>query len=94
MMIALVIAALAVAASGCAVPTSGVVPAEAPDTYTVTRQGDGAWVTTAELRAASLKEASAFCEGKGKTIRVIHTKEVPARPFGGWPEAEVVFACS
>jgi hypothetical protein len=85
---------LALAASGCAVPTTGVVPAEAPGTYTVTRQGAGAWVSTAELKAASLKEAGDFCESKGRTIRVVHTKEVQARPFAGWPEAEVVFSCS
>lgn len=57
----------------------------------VTRQGAGAWVPTAELKAQAIREADASCAPKRS--RVIDTKETQARPFGGWPEAEVLFRC-
>lgn len=87
------VAALA-AITGCATPTTGVVPTTGEGTYTVTRQGEGFWVTTAELRTAALVEAGQYCEAKKQPIKVIHVKEIPAGAFGRWPEAEVVFACS
>ena len=80
-------------AAACATPTTGVVPT-GEGAYVVTRQGNGAWVATAELKAAALQEAGDYCKQRGKPIKVIHTKEIQARPFGGWPEAEVVFSCS
>jgi hypothetical protein len=79
-------------ASGCATPTTGVVPL-GEGMYTVTRQGAGAWVPTAELKAAALIEANQYCESKQRSFKVINVKEIPAGPFGRWPEAEVLFAC-
>lgn len=84
---------LSICLAACATPTSGVLPA-GEGAYVVTHQGSSALVTTADLKAAALREASAYCEQQGKRIKIIHTKEVQARPFGGWPEAEVVFNCS
>jgi len=83
---------IAVLASGCATPTTGVVP-QGDGLYTVTRQGSGVWVPTAELKADALKEAHQFCTRKQRGFKVIHTKEIPAGPFGRWPEAEIVFSC-
>jgi hypothetical protein len=50
-------------------------------------------VPTAELKADALKEAHQFCTRKQRGFKVIHTKEIPAGPFGRWPEAEIVFSC-
>jgi hypothetical protein len=79
--------------SGCAVPTTGIVP-QGNDIYTVTRQGEGFWVATNELRAAVLREAGSYCEGKGKALKILHVKEIQAGALGRWPEAEAVFTCS
>jgi hypothetical protein len=79
-------------AAGCATPTTGVVPLS-DGLAKITRQGSGAWVTTADLKALVMTDANAWCESKKKSVKVIDVKEVQARPFGGWPEAEVLFKC-
>jgi len=78
--------------NGCAIPTSGVVP-RGDDLYTVTRQGEGFWVTPDQLKAQALIEAGQYCDAKKKALKAIHSKEIPARPLGGWPESEVLFKC-
>lgn len=79
--------------TGCAVPTTGVVPARG-DMYTVTRQGAGAWVTTDSLKTEAIREAESFCSGKGKKVDVLHAKDIQAGAFGRWPESEVLFKCN
>lgn len=79
--------------AGCAVPTTGIVPRN-EGLHTVTHQGAGAWVSTDSLRAAAIQEAGAYCQKSGKTVKVVHTKEIPAGPFGRWPESEVLFSCN
>jgi hypothetical protein len=79
--------------TGCAVPTTGVVP-KGNGLHTVARQGAGAWVSTDSLKAAATQEAQAFCLQTGKTVQVIHTKEIQAGPLGRWPESEVLFSCN
>jgi hypothetical protein len=76
----------------CAVPTTGVIP-RGDGLYTVTRQGGGAWVTTDQLKAQGLTEAANYCESKKKNLKLVHSKEIPAGPFGRWPESEVLFRC-
>ena len=78
--------------AGCATPTTGVVPLS-DGLAKVTRQGAGAWVTTSDLKALAIQDASAWCEGKRQKFRVVDVKETQARPLGGWPEAEVLFKC-
>jgi hypothetical protein len=78
--------------SACAVPTTGVVP-RGDDLFTVTRQGNGAWVSVDSLKAAALQEADAYCTEKKKNLKFIHSKEIPAGPLGRWPESEVLFKC-
>lgn len=84
--------ALVVLLAGCATPTTGVVSLS-DGLAKVTRQGSGAWVSTSDLKALGIQEAAAWCEGKKQRVRVIDVKETQARPFGGWPEAEVLFRC-
>ena len=78
--------------AGCATPTTGVVPLS-DGLAKVTHQGNGAWVTTGDLKARAIQEASAWCDSKKQKLRVVDVKETPARPFGGWPEAEALFKC-
>lgn len=82
----------AVLLTSCATPTTGIVP-RGEGMYTVTRQGDGAWVTTDALKTAALQEADAFCSARSKKLKFIHSKEIPAGAFGRWPESEVLFRC-
>lgn len=77
---------------GCAVPTTGIVPRD-EGMFTVTRQGEGFWVTTDSLKVAAIQEASAYCSKKNAQVKVVHTKEIPAGPMGRWPESEVLFRC-
>ena len=84
--------ACSAALSGCAVPTTGVVP-RGDDMYTVTRQGAAAWITTDSLKVAAIQEADAYCAGKGKKYKFMYNKDIPAGPFGRWPESEVLFQC-
>lgn len=85
------LAALVVLA-GCATPTTGVVPL-ADGLRRITHQGNSAGVSTNSLRARATQEAADYCGGTGKSLRVIDTTERQARPFGSWPEAEVLFRC-
>lgn len=83
---------ISVTLSGCSVPTSGVI-SRGNDLYTVTRQGEGFWVTTDQLKNAAIQEAQASCDVKGKQLNVVHTKDIPAGAFGRWPESEILFKC-
>lgn len=90
----IVLLSLIAAASlaGCATPTTGIVP-RGDGMYTVTRQGEGFWVTPDTLKTAAIQEGDAYCKREKKGIKVIHTKEIPAGPLGRWPESEVLFKC-
>ena len=83
---------LAAILMGCATPTTGIVP-RGDGMYTVTRQGEGFWVTVDSLKAAATLEADAFCKNDKKGVKVIHTKEIPAGALGRWPESEILFKC-
>lgn len=87
---ALILAAVALA--GCAVPTTGVV-ARPEGMFTITRQGNGAWVQPMELTSAATQDAAAYCASVKQKAKIIHTKEIPAGAFGRWPESEVLFRC-
>ncbi len=78
--------------SGCANQTTGIVP-KGDGLNTVTRQGEGFWVTLDSLRTAAILEADAYCKRSSRSVKVMHTKEIPAGPLGRWPESEVLFQC-
>jgi hypothetical protein len=59
--------------------------------HTVTRLGQGVWVTPDALKAAPILEADAYRQCCGHAVKVAHTKEIPAEPLGRWPESEVMF---
>ena len=83
--------AIVLGLSGCAVPTTGVVP-RGEGLATITRQGGGFWVSTDSLKAAAIQLADAHCQRNGKHVKVVHTKEIQAG-MGRWPESEVLFRC-
>lgn len=89
---AVFITVIALALTACAVPTTGIVP-RGEGLSTVTKQGEGFWVTTESLKIGAIKEAASYCKTISKTVKVVHTKEIPAGPLGRWPEAEVLFKC-
>lgn len=86
------IAVLPAALIGCATPTTGIVP-RGEGLHTVTRQGEGFWVTPDSLKTAAILEADAHCKQGGKSVKVVHTKEIPADVLGRWPESEILFRC-
>ncbi|MDQ6627561.1 MAG: hypothetical protein M3Z29_03800 [Pseudomonadota bacterium] len=86
------VCAAVVGAVGCATPTTGVVQLS-EGLAKVTRQGAGPWIPTSDLKAQGIQEASEYCQRSRGRVRVIDVKETQARPFGGWPEAEVLFTC-
>lgn len=87
-------AALAIACllAGCAVTNTGPVP-RTDGLYTITRQGEGFWVQPLQLTALASQDAEAFCARERRTVKIVHTKEIPAGALGRWPEAEVLFRC-
>lgn len=78
--------------AACATPTTGVVP-RGEGLSTVTRQGNGFWVTTESLKVAAIQEANAYCQNSGKRVKVLHSKEIPTGVLGRWPESEILFRC-
>ncbi len=90
--IIILVALVGVSACAVAVPSTGVVP-RGQDLYTVTRQGEGFWVSVDSLRAGALQEAQAYCAQQNKKLNLLHTKDIPAGAFGRWPESEVLFKC-
>lgn len=77
--------------SGCATATTGAVPI-GEGLHTITRQGNGAWVSTNSLKNAAIIEADAHCKRDGKSFKLVHSKEIQSGP-GRWPEAEILFKC-
>lgn len=61
--------------------------------YTVTRQGNSAWVSTDSLKTAAIHEADAYCTGKNRKFKLVYNKDIPAGVLGRWPESEVLFKC-
>ena len=92
MKVAIFLIVCSAALSGCAVPSTGVVP-RGDDMYTVTRQGASAWVTVDSLKVGAIQEADAYCTAKGKKYKFMYNKDIPAGVLGRWPESEVLFQC-
>ena len=86
------VAVITASLTACAVPTTGVIP-RGDDTYTVTRQGGSFLVTTESLKTEAIREADAYCSGKGKKYKYMYNKDIQAGALGRWPESEVLFKC-
>ena len=84
--LAVVMAALV---SGCTT-SSGVVSA-GTDTYKISRTEWGLR-SSGHVKAAAIKEATAYCRKRGKAIMVLKTVESDVQ-YGSKPAAEVYFKC-
>lgn len=85
--------AVVVVLAGCAAPTTGVLPL-ADGLHKVTRSTNaGAFYDAQQLKAEAVSEAAEFCTKGGKRYRLVDITQRPPKPFGGWPETEVLFRC-
>jgi hypothetical protein len=76
--------------SGCA-STTGVVPV-GKDVYMIAREDNGPAASLGAIKAASFKDASAFCAGQGKTMQLIKESDTP-RSLGQFPQTNMQFTC-
>lgn len=85
--------AAAAALAGCA-SHSGVTPMGGGN-YLLSKQAATGFGGAASLKAELLREADAFCAGKGQDFEVVSASE-NAGPyvFGHYPKAEVQFRCA
>jgi hypothetical protein len=82
--------AIAIVLTGCA-STTGVVPT-GKDTYMIAREDNGPAASLGAIKAATFKEAGAFCAGKGKNMQTIKESDTP-RSFGQFPQTTLQFTC-
>jgi hypothetical protein len=85
-----IILTIAILMVGCA-STTGVVPI-GKDTYMIVREDNGPAASLGTIKAATFKEAGAFCSGKGKTMQVSKESDTP-RSFGQFPQTTLQFTC-
>ena len=83
---------LALILTGCT-SSSGIIP-DGESSYRVMLTGDTGFTNSGTLQKNAYKEASSFCMGKDKTLETITMDSKQSRPFGGWPEATLIFRCS
>ncbi|MES2017000.1 MAG: hypothetical protein V4484_10940 [Pseudomonadota bacterium] len=76
--------------AGCA-STTGVVPM-GKDTYMIAREDNSPAASLGAIKAATFKEAGAFCGGQGKTMQVTKESDTP-RSFGQFPQTTLQFIC-
>lgn len=76
--------------SGCAT-SSGVMPS-GKDTYMLLKRDAGIAGSLGALKVDAYREATQFCESKGKAFQVISSNGTP-RAVGNIPEIEIQFAC-
>lgn len=81
-------AALAVA--GCA-STTGVVPV-GHNAFMIAREDNGPAASLGALKAATFKEAGAFCAAQSKTMQITKESDTP-RSFGQFPQTTLHFQC-
>lgn len=81
----------AIALTGCA-STSGVVPI-GKDTFMIAREDNGPAASLGAIKAATFKEAAAYCAAQGKTMNLIKESDTP-RSFGQFPQTNIQFSCN
>ncbi len=90
------VAAMATLA-GCAsstgiVAVAVVVVVVGKDVFMVVREDNGPTASLCAIKAATFKDASAFCAGQGKIVRSISESDTP-RALGQFPQTTLRFAC-
>lgn len=82
---------LLIVISGCT--TSSGVMLDGKDSYRVMHTGDTGFTNSSTLQKNAYKEAASYCSSKGRTVETVRMESKQARPFGGWPEASLLFKC-
>jgi hypothetical protein len=72
--------------------SSGVIP-DGSNSYRVSHTGDTGFTNANTLKKNAYKEAAVYCDKKGKVVETIDMQSKQSRPFGGWPEAYLLFNC-
>lgn len=78
------------ALSSCASST-GVIPT-GPNQYMVSREDNGPAASLGSLKAATMKDAAAFCSSQGKIMQILRETDTP-RSFGQFPQTTLHFTC-
>lgn len=81
---------LTVLLAGCA-STTGVIPT-GTNQYMVSREDNGPSASLGNLKAATMKDANAYCATQGKTMQILRESDTP-RSFGQFPQTTLHFAC-
>ncbi|MDM5181830.1 hypothetical protein PO883_32135 [Massilia sp. DJPM01] len=80
----------AVTLIGCA-STTGVVPT-GKDAYMIVREDNSPAASLGTIKAATFKEAGAFCAGQGKAMQITKESDTP-RSLGQFPQTTLHFTC-
>ena len=71
--------------------TTGVVPI-GQNTFMIAREDNGPAASLCALKAATFKEAGAFCSNQAKTMQVTKESDTP-RSLGQFPQTTLQFQC-
>lgn len=58
----------------------------------IAREDNGPAASLGSIKAATFKDAAAFCAGQGKSIQTIKEQDTP-RSFGQFPQTNLQFTC-
>jgi hypothetical protein len=72
--------------------SSGITP-DGSNSYRIVHTGDTGFTNSNTLQKNAYQEASDFCAKKGKVVETVNMESKQSRPFGGWPEASLLFKC-
>ena len=59
----------------------------------ISREDNGPAASLGAIKAATVKEASAFCAAQGKALQVTKESDTP-RSFGQFPQTTLQFQCN
>ena len=76
--------------TGCA-STTGVVPT-GKDAYMIAREDNSPAASLGIIKAATFKEARAFCAGQGRAMQITKESDTP-RSLGQFPQTTLHFSC-
>ena len=76
--------------AGCA-STTGIV-ATGKDTFMVSREDNSPAASLGKIKAATFKEAGAYCAGQGKSVKTLSETDTP-RSLGQFPQTTLRFTC-
>lgn len=85
-----VLLASAIFLFGCS-STTGVIPT-GNDSYMIAKEDNSPMASIGTIKAATFKEAAAFCALKSKALQTVKETDTP-RSFGQFPQTTLHFTC-